>query len=74
MKIGLFGGTFNPPHNTHINIVRKATEQLSLDKLIVVPCGDPPHKRCDTDKIERLAMTRIAFEGRRVGLRNIEAR
>ena len=63
MKIGLFGGTFNPPHITHINIARKAAEQLSLDKLIAVPCGDPPHKRCDADKNERLAMTRIAFDG-----------
>lgn len=63
MKIGLFGGTFNPPHNTHINIARQAVKQLGLDKLLIVPCGLPPHKRCDVDKLARLKMCRLAFDG-----------
>lgn len=63
MKIGLFGGTFNPPHNTHINIARRALEQLNLDKLLIVPCGDPPHKRCDVDKHVRLHLCKLAFDG-----------
>lgn len=61
MKIGIFGGTFNPPHNTHVNIARQAIEQLGLDRLLVVPCGDPPHKKCDVDKRARLEMTKLAF-------------
>lgn len=62
MKVGIFGGTFNPPHNTHIQIAQKAQEQLSLDKLIVVPCGTPPHKKCDVTSATRFALTRQAFD------------
>ena len=63
MKIGLFGGTFNPPHNTHVNIVTTAREQLGLDKLIVMPCGDPPHKNVDVDKDTRMKLSKLAFDG-----------
>ena len=63
MKIGLFGGTFNPPHNTHVAIVKAAMEQLGLDKLIVMPCGDPPHKSVDVDKNIRMKLTHLAFDG-----------
>ena len=62
MKIGLFGGTFNPPHITHVNIAKAALEQLSLDKLIVMPCGDPPHKRVDVDKTIRFKLATLAFQ------------
>lgn len=63
MKIGLFGGTFNPPHKTHLNMARMAVEQLGLDKLIIMPCGDPPHKKTDVNKFARLDMCKIAFGG-----------
>lgn len=63
MKIGIFGGSFNPPHNMHVKIAQEATSQLKLDKLFAVPCGDPPHKRCDLDKLERLKLSRLAFDG-----------
>lgn len=63
MKIGIFGGTFNPPHISHVNILLQAQSQLALDKLIVFPCGNPPHKKCDVDKSTRLALTRLAFDG-----------
>ena len=63
MKIGLYGGTFNPPHNTHVNIVRQAVEQLGLDKLIVIPAGLPPHKFCAMDKQARYDMACLAFDG-----------
>ncbi|MCH5156463.1 MAG: nicotinate (nicotinamide) nucleotide adenylyltransferase [Clostridiales bacterium] len=62
MKIGLFGGTFNPPHTTHVNIAKAALEQLALDKLIVMPCGDPPHKAVDVDKATRFKLTTFAFQ------------
>lgn len=61
MKLGIFGGTFNPPHNTHRNILLQAVKQLRLDKALVVPCGDPPHKPCAVDKLARLDMARLAF-------------
>ena len=62
MKIGIYGGTFNPPHNTHVNIARQAAIQLKLDKLVIVPGGLPPHKFCGTDKQSRFAMAKLAFE------------
>ena len=45
MKLGVFGGTFNPPHMGHVTMARTAVEQLGLDKLLVIPAGIPPHKQ-----------------------------
>ncbi len=62
MKIGIFGGTFNPPHNSHLHIALQTKQQLGLDKLLVIPCGDPPHKQTDISAEHRLAMTKLCFE------------
>ena len=60
MKIGVYGGTFNPPHLGHLAAARAAVEELGLDKLILVPDAMPPHKELpkNTPAPEhRLAMT-----------------
>ena len=44
MRIGIYGGTFNPIHNTHIDIARAALEQFSLDRVYFLVAGNPPHK------------------------------
>lgn len=44
MKIGIFGGTFNPPHLGHLAAARTAVDALGLDKLLIVPAAIPPHK------------------------------
>ena len=44
MKIGIYGGTFNPPHNGHITAAQAAMKQLGLDKLLLIPDKIPPHK------------------------------
>ena len=44
MRIGVFGGTFNPPHNGHVTMARAAAAQLALDRLLVIPASVPPHK------------------------------
>ena len=65
MKIGVFGGTFNPPHFGHIQSVKAAVAQLGLDKLIIVPSATPPHKPVPdgTPSVEfRLNMAKLAFE------------
>ena len=65
MKIGIFGGTFNPPHIGHIESSKKAMAQLCLDRLIIVPAGIPPHKDIPEgtpSAPERLNMTRMSFE------------
>ena len=45
MKIGLFGGTFDPIHIGHLIIAEWIFEELQLDKIIFFPAGDPPHKQ-----------------------------
>ena len=44
MKIGIFGGTFNPPHLGHLAAARTAIGALGLDKLLIIPAAIPPHK------------------------------
>ena len=64
MKIGIFGGAFNPPHVGHVQSAIKAVAQEKLDKLIVIPTGVPPHKKLpqSTPMPEhRLQMTTNAF-------------
>lgn len=43
-RIGIFGGTFNPPHQGHVEAARACVRQLGLDRLLLVPAGLPPHK------------------------------
>ena len=43
MKIGMFGGTFNPPHRGHLQAARAAVSLLGLERLYIVPTGSPPH-------------------------------
>ncbi len=44
MRIGIFGGTFNPPHKGHIHLAKEALRKATLDKMIFIPCAIPPHK------------------------------
>jgi len=64
LKIGLFGGTFDPIHNGHIKVAQAAKNNLQLDKVILIPAGDPPHKAGKnlSDKMHRLDMARLAAE------------
>ena len=49
MKIGIYGGTFNPPHLGHLAAARAAVEQLGLDRLLLIPAALPPHKDLPQD-------------------------
>lgn len=64
-RIGLFGGTFDPPHLGHLVLAEWARVRLGLDRVVFVPAGAPPHKfgRRLTDAAHRLAMTRRAVRG-----------
>ena len=44
MRVGVFGGEFDPPHLGHLAVVRAARDQLGLDRVLVVPTGLPPHR------------------------------
>ncbi len=62
MKIGLFGGSFNPIHMGHIALANNFVRDLKLDKLILMPANIPPHKRGMelAEGKDRLNMCRIA--------------
>lgn len=65
MKIGIYGGSFNPPHLGHLAAARAAASVLELDKLVFIPAGIPPHKELPPGSptgAQRLAMTAIAAD------------
>ena len=65
MKIGIYGGTFNPPHLGHVTAARAVFDLLRLDRLLVIPAGLPPHKDLPDHSptpAQRLEMTRLAVE------------
>ena len=63
IRIGIYGGTFSPPHNGHIAAAKAFMEQMWLDFLYVIPTATPPHKEMDVpvDAAHRLEMCRLAF-------------
>ena len=70
MKIGIYGGTFNPPHLGHITAARAVFDLLELDELWLIPAGMPPHKEMPSGSPtsdQRLEMTRLAGEQLGVG-------
>ncbi len=64
-RLGLFGGTFDPPHLGHLALAEWARERLRLDRVVFKPAGTPPHKRRAglSAAAHRLAMTRLAVRG-----------
>ena len=81
MKIGIYGGTFNPPHLGHITAARAVYELLELDELWLSPAGIPPHKELPAGSPtseQRLELTRLAGEqlglGGRVKVLDMELR
>lgn len=62
MKIGIFGGAFNPIHNGHLALAKSYFENLKLDKVLFIPTAVPPHKTSDylVSAQDRLNMARLA--------------
>lgn len=44
LKVAIFGGTFDPIHNAHLEVARKAMDHFALDEVLFVPAANPPHK------------------------------
>ena len=66
MKIGIYGGTFNPIHTGHIHAAKQTMEILGLDKLLLIPDRIAPHKEIPSGSPtpeQRLQMLRLAVEG-----------
>lgn len=63
MKIGIFGGAFNPVHNGHVHLLNNYLDTLSLDKVLLIPTANPPHKNSDglISGEHRINMLNLAF-------------
>jgi nicotinate-nucleotide adenylyltransferase len=64
-RIGLLGGTFNPPHLAHLVCAQEAHAQLELDRVVLVPVHSPPHKEVEFDPgvAHRVELCRRAIVG-----------
>jgi len=63
MRIGIYGGTFNPIHRGHLTAARAAMDALGLDRLLLIPASVPPHKALpqgSADAADRLEMAALA--------------
>jgi len=66
LRIGILGGTFNPPHLGHLICAQEALIQLRLDRVVLMPAGQPPHKPRlpgDPGALHRLELCRRAAQG-----------
>jgi nicotinate-nucleotide adenylyltransferase len=65
LKLGILGGTFNPPHVGHLVCAQEAHAQLDLDRVVLMPAGIPPHKDVadDPGAEARLALCERAIDG-----------
>jgi len=59
--IGIFGGTFDPIHNGHVQVIENLLRMLNFDKFIVIPNGHPPHKEESIDPKDKLELVKIAL-------------
>ena len=64
MRIGIFGGTFNPVHFGHLRSALEVKEGFELDEVILIPAALPPHKLAGevAEAADRLLMLRLALE------------
>lgn len=67
MRIGIYGGTFDPIHFGHLLLAESAREALRLNRVLFVPARIPPHKQEKhlTSEKDRVAMLRLALRGNR---------
>ncbi len=65
MRVGILGGTFNPPHLGHLVCAQEAYLQLGLDRVMLIPARIPPHKPVEDEPgpEHRLELCRLAVEG-----------
>ena len=76
-RIGIYGGTFNPPHIGHLQAARAAVRALALSKLLLIPDRVAPHKKIPAgspDPEQRLAMLRAAEDDPLIAVSDIELR
>ena len=77
-RVGIFGGSFNPPHRGHLLAAREQKRLLDLDRVVLIPAGIPPHKLLadgSPDAQYRMAMTEaLACHDPDISVSDIELR
>ncbi len=65
MRVGILGGTFNPPHLGHLICAQEAHRELGLDRVLMIPARIPPHKPVEHEPgaEHRLTLCRLAIDG-----------
>lgn len=63
MRVGVFGGAFDPIHLGHLLVAEDVHRRLRLESLLFVPTCSPPHRRTSAPYVHRLEMVRLAIEG-----------
>ena len=63
LRIGVLGGTFDPPQNGHISVAQAVFDRLKLDQVIFVPAGDPWQKNEEASPVQRVEMVKLAIAG-----------
>jgi nicotinate-nucleotide adenylyltransferase len=61
LTLGLYGGAFDPPHRGHVELARRAKQELGIDRLLVLVVAAPGHKAVATPAETRLRLARAAF-------------
>lgn len=63
MRLGIFGGTFNPPHLGHLRLITEISDKMKLDRVLIIPAAIPPHKQATSlaSGEDRLEMCRLCF-------------
>ncbi|RDY32775.1 nicotinate-nucleotide adenylyltransferase [Lachnotalea glycerini] len=64
-RIGIMGGTFDPIHVGHLMLAEQAYDKFNMDKILIMPAGNPPHKDNEVSALikHRVSMVRLAIEG-----------
>lgn len=72
-RVGIYGGSFSPPHIGHYKSALAFYDSLALDEMYILPAGIPPHKELckDVTSVDRLEMTKLVFSSEKCGGRNI---
>ena len=62
-RVGIYGGSFAPPHKGHLKSALSFYDECALDELYILPAGEPPHKALqgNADPEERFFMTELTF-------------
>ena len=64
MRLGIYGGAFSPVHKAHVDMAKAFAESYALDKLLIIPTGEAPHKHISEEvgAEDRLEMCKLAFK------------